>query len=221
MVTTRLSSKASTSEHEIVGPSTEAFDSDYETASERSSSPERPPKRKMLATYTPSTIIEKPKDLKPSTLKEKDLDSIALRHGIPRDSLLLPTTGQLANTPPEGYIAWSRYHCLAGGIPPLNGFLINIINYIECAPFQLHPNSVAVLSSLYVIFQFIYQREPHPQEIRYLYTLRTSRTAKASVVSLEGRNMKVVEGIKLNVGPYKTQWFFVRDPAPCYREFRT
>ena len=33
--------------------------------------------------------------------------------------------------------------------------------------------------------------------------------------------MKVAEGKKSNVGPYKTQWFFVRDPAPCYREFRT
>ena len=124
MVTTRLSSKASTSEHEIVGPSAEDFDSGYETLSEGNSSPERPPRKRAVATYTPSSIIEEPKDLKPSTLREKDLDSIALRHGIPRDSLLLPAIGQLANNPPEGYITWSRYHYLAGGIPPLNGFLI-------------------------------------------------------------------------------------------------
>lgn len=215
MVTTRQSSKASTSEHEVAGPSTVALDSEYESASDRSSSPEKPPKKKALVEYIPSAIIEEPSDLKPSTLKDKDMDLVALRHGIPRDSLLLPAIGQSANNPPEGYIAWSCYHCSAGGIPPLNGFLINILNYIECAPFQLHPNSVAILTSLYVIFQTCYHREPQPQEIRYLYTLRTSRTTSASVISLEGRNTKVIEGIKSNVGPYKAQWFFVRDPAPC------
>lgn len=110
---------------------------------------------------------------------------------------------------------------LGRGNPPLNGFLINLLNYIECALFQLQPNSVVILTSLCVIFQSCHRREPQPQEIRFLYTLRTSHTTSASVISLEAINMKVIEGIKSNVGPYKAQWFFVRYPAPCYREFRT
>ena len=104
-------------------------------------------------------------DLRVSKLKEKDLDFAAWKHDIPRDALLLPTEGQLANNPPEGYITWSRFHCSAEGIPPLNVFLINFFNYIECAPFQFHPNSIAILTALYMIFQGLYQREPQPHEI--------------------------------------------------------
>lgn len=33
--------------------------------------------------------------------------------------------------------------------------------------------------------------------------------------------MKLIERMKSNVGPYKAKWFFVRDSAPYYREFRT
>lgn len=221
MVDTRQSSKASTIGSKAVGPSVAAHDSEHSSGSESSSSQERRPKRRAIVQYTPSTIIEAPADLRPSVLKEIDLDSIALKNGIPRDFLLLLAEGQLANNPPKGYIAWSRFHCSAGGIPSLNGFLINFFNYIECAPFQFHPNSVTILISLYVIFQSLYCREPQPHEVRHLCTLWFGRNTNASVISLEGRTTKVVEGIKSNVGPYKDHWFFVRDPTPCYREFRT
>ena len=154
-------------------------------------------------------------------MKEKDLDTIAWKHGIPCDSLLLPTRDQRAYNPLEGYIARSRYHGTARGIPPLNGYLINLFNYLEGAPFQLHPKSIAILTTLYVIFQSLYKREPQAHEIRYLYTMRTTRSSSHSIISLEAKSSKVVKGVKSNVGPYKDHWFFVRDQAPCYREFRT
>lgn len=105
MVVTRQLSKASATRSEATGPSVAAHDSEPSSGSKSSSSQERPRRRRALVQYTLSTIIEAPTDLRPSVLKEKDLDVFTLKHGIPRDSLLVPAEGQLANNSPEGYIA--------------------------------------------------------------------------------------------------------------------
>lgn len=134
---TRQSSKASAAGSEATGPSAITLDSGFPSDYEESPTLENTRRRRAttLVVYAPSGIIEDPSNARASKLREKDMGSIALKHGIPRESLLLPTEDQRVYNPPEGYIAWSRYHCTAGGIPSLNGFLINFFNHIECAHF--------------------------------------------------------------------------------------
>lgn len=107
MVVTRQRSKALVVGSETAGPYAAILNPEYSFGSEESPSPERPKRRRALVHYSLSAIIEEPSDVRASKPKEKDLDSIAWKHGIPRDALLLPTEEQRANNPLEGYIAWS------------------------------------------------------------------------------------------------------------------
>lgn len=150
MVVTRQSLKAFAAGSEVVSPSTTTLDSNIPSDYEESPIPQKAKRHRVAppVVYVPLEIIENLSDAHASKLKEKYLDVVAWKHGIPHDSVLLPTRDRRDYNPHEGYIAWSRYHCTVGGIPPLNGYLINFYNYLECAPFQLHHNPVVIITLL-------------------------------------------------------------------------
>ena len=66
--------------------------------------------------------------------------------------MLLSGEGVMPYNPPEGYFAYSQYHCMCGAIPQIKAWIISFITYLKVAPFQLQPNSYAILVSLFVIF---------------------------------------------------------------------
>ena len=131
-----------------------------------------PAPRSLVDGYGPQELLVSPPDCFPSSLKEEQLDVISRSFGIDRALMLLPGDGVMPYNPPEGYFAFSRYHCMCGAIPPINAWIVSFTTYLKVAPFQLQPNSYAILVSLFVIFQRRYGRPPSNREIRYLYNLR-------------------------------------------------
>ena len=47
---------------------------------------------------------------------------------------------------------------MCGAIPPINAWIVSFVTYLKVAPFQLQPNSYAILVCLFVIFQRKYGR---------------------------------------------------------------
>ena len=113
----------------------------------------------------------------PTVLTEEKLNQIASSFGIPRSSMRLPGPNDTPGNPPEGYMAWSKYHCMCGTVPPLNQWIASFVNFLRIAPMQLQPNSYAMLNSMYVIFMQRYNRRPTFREIRFFYNVRNYRKA--------------------------------------------
>src|SRR5574338_1162051 len=111
-----------------------------------------PAPRSLVDGYGPQELLDSPPDCFPSFLKEEQLDVISRSFGIDRARMLLPGREVMPYDPPEGYFAYSRYHCMCGAIPPLNTWVVSFLTYLKVAPFQLQPNSYALLVSLFVIF---------------------------------------------------------------------
>ena len=122
--------------------------------------PERrgPTPRSLVDGYGPQELLNSPPDCFPSSLREEQLDVISRSFGIDRARMLLPGKGVMPYNPPEGYFAYSRYHCMCGAIPPINAWIVSFVTYLKVAPFQLQPNSYAILVCLFVIFQRKYGR---------------------------------------------------------------
>ena len=93
--------------------------------------------RSLVDGYGPQELLNSPPDCFPNSLKEGQLDVIARSFGIDRASMLLPGDGVMPYDPPEGYFAYSRYHCMCGAIPPINAWIVSFITYLKVAPFQL------------------------------------------------------------------------------------
>lgn len=119
-----------------------------------------PTPRSLVDGYGPQELLNSPLDCFPSSLREEQLDVISRSFGIDRACMLLPLEGVMPYNPPEGYFAYSRYHCMCGAIPPINAWIVSFITYLKVAPFQLQPNSYAILVCLFVIFQRKYGCPP-------------------------------------------------------------
>ena len=117
-----------------------------------------PTPRSLVDGYGPQELLNSPPDRFPNSLKEEQLDVISRSFGIDRARMLLPGKGVMPYNPPEGYFAYSRYHCMCGAIPPINAWIVSFITYLKVTPLQLQPNSYAILVCLFVIFQRKYGR---------------------------------------------------------------
>ena len=178
-----------------------------------------PAPRSLVDGYGPQELLDSPPDCFPSSLKEEQLDVISRSFGIDRALMLLPGPGVMPYSPPEGYFAYSRYHCMCGAIPPLNAWVVSFLTYLKVAPFQLQPNSYAILVSLFVIFRRKYGRAPSNREIRYLYNLRGYKKG-SPYVSLESAvTFKPVLDLYSKFSMFKKEWFFVRDDSVSIRRF--
>ena len=101
--------------------------------------------RSLVEGYGPQELLVSPPYCFPSSLKEEQLDAISRSFGIDRALMLLPGVGVMPYDPPEGYFAYSRYHCMCGAIHPINAWVVSFLTYLKVAPFQLQPNSYAIL----------------------------------------------------------------------------
>ena len=179
----------------------------------------RPIPKSLVDGCGPQELLNSPPDCFPSSLKEEQLDVISRSFGIDRALMLLPGEGVMPYDPPEGYFAYSRYHCMCGAIPPVNAWILSFVTYLKVAPFQLQPNSYAILVCLYAIFQKRYGRAPSNREIRYLYNLRGYRKG-SPYISLESAvSFKPVLDLYSKYSMFKKEWFFVRDDSVSIRRF--
>ena len=172
-----------------------------------------PPPRSLVDGYGPQELLNSPPDCFPSSLKEEQLDVISRSFGIDRAYMVLLGNGVMPYDPPEGYFAYSRYHCMCGAILPINAWIVSFITYLKVAPFQLQPNSYAILVSLFIIFQRKYRRPPSNREIRYLYNMRGYKKG-SPYISLElAVSFKPVLDLYSKFDIFKKEWFFVKDDS--------
>ena len=155
----------------------------------------------------------------PIVLTEEKLDQIASSHGISRSSMRLPGPNDTAGTPPEGYMAWSRYHCMCGTIPPLNQWIGTFTNYLRIAPMQLQPNSYAILNSMYVIFMERYKRRPTFREIRFFYNIKNYRRGSPFLNLESAHKNKTVLDLYNKFSMFKKEYFYVKDTAATRHVF--
>ena len=105
------------------------------------------------------------------------------------------------------------------GHSPINAWILSFITYLKVAPFQLQPNSYAILVSLFVIFQRRYGRPPSNREIRYLYNLRGYKKG-SPYISLESAvSFKPVLDLYSEFIMFKKEWFFIKDDSVSIRRF--
>ena len=80
-----------------------------------------PAPRSLVDGYGPQELLNSPPDCFPSSLREEQLDVISHSFGIDRAHMVLPENGVMPyDPPPEGYFAYSRYHCMCRAIPPIS-----------------------------------------------------------------------------------------------------
>ena len=106
--------------------------------------------------------------------------SILGKHGIevsPEVPVRAPLPNERSCHAPKGsdklrYVAWSQKHLKAGALLSLRPYLVNYLNYVKTAPFQLQINGSRILIALKSLFHIQRWGEPSPEEICYLLCLK-------------------------------------------------
>ena len=122
-----------------------------------------------------------------------------------------------AADPPDGFIAISRQHVKIGFRFPVPPYLINLLNDLEIALFQLTPNSYAQITTLAYIFFKNGLPPPNSNIIQSLFffkfTTTPHDTKRDGIYYITARNSPYkaflpLKAGKSNVGDYKSRWFY-------------
>ena len=160
----------------------------------------------------------------PSRITYQDLVGLGVQYRFPRGCRLMePAPMDHAATPPRGFVAISVQHLEAGLRFPVPPYLIELLNVLKLAPFQLTPNSYTQFSSLAIFFRKYGLPFPNPGIIRHLYTFKaTSRgQPRDGIYYASPRTASIYKDVvpkgdakgKSNVGHYKTNWFYASCPS--------
>ncbi|KAL5784866.1 hypothetical protein ACOSQ2_007258 [Xanthoceras sorbifolium] len=114
-----------------------------------------------------------------STITNVVLKCFVKAINIPKEyKLLAPTLQDRAAYPPPGYVAISRQHLQARLRLSFPGFLIDILNLLKLASFQLSPNSYSQFISLYLMFLRHDVAPPSDNIIKFCFTLKKNPSLK-------------------------------------------
>ena len=97
-------------------------------------------------------------------------------------------------------------------MPPFNLFLRDVLQYIDIAPSQLHPNGHAFIYGTYLLFMTVFSRPPTPGDIRYIYMIKKRRDSPSFVFLELHHKCQILTGAWSKFSLYKQEWFYVRCP---------
>jgi len=148
-----------------------------------------------------------------SSLSLRDLDDYIKMYHIPKSCrIVMPSKKDHVTYPSRGFVAISPQHLLAGLrflIPP---FIINFLNQLKLAPFQLSPNSYNHLVSLGLLYTRHGLSPTTVEVLSYLFTLKAVGP-KDGIYYLSARPSETPFlskiKVKSNAGPYKTSYFYI------------
>ena len=131
--------------------------------------------------------------------------------------VMVPTHLDHAADPPDGFIAISRQHVKSGFRFPVPSYLIDLLNGLEIAPFQLTPNSYAQITTLSCIFLKNGLPPPISNIIQSFFFFKSTTspyvTKRDGIYYITARNSPYKAFLpqkigKSNVGDYKSRWFY-------------
>ena len=167
----------------------------------------------------PAPLVNPPERAS-TTLLYKTFRQLCTQFGIAEADAILPEKNNNADVAPPGFVTVNRQMCLSGAIPPFNNFLQHLLRQLAIAPFQLHPNSYAVLMGLCVLFGRTLDRLPSVDEIYYLCSSIRTKDHPSIVVVRSARNRKLVVGLPDTAHGFLTQYFYVRYHPGFYAVWR-
>ena len=149
-----------------------------------------------------------------SKIKLNEVADLARKLHIPPScQAMLPTTSCHAAYPPKDFIAISLQHLESGFRFPVAPFLIDLLNDLKLAPFQLTPNSYAQLTWLSILFLSNNLSPPSPRIIRFLYSFKAIKEGLYYLTACSSNFKSILPQGKAkgksNVGDYKSHWFFI------------
>ena len=124
------------------------------------------------------------------------------------------------------YAAWSQEHMRAGALLPLKSFFRDFTDHVGLAPFQLNTNSYRVLSALRSLYHEMGWIGPSPQEILYLFCLKSNPSRARGgdgfyYLSSYPKETKVFEDLPNHPPDSKKAFFWTDGLSPSrYRSFR-
>ena len=171
-------------------------------------------------TLESSILLDDPVDSQASRVTEAALKRICSTHGIPFADVLVPSGHDRPHLPPVGYTACSKFMCWVGSVPPFNLFLRDVLQYLDVAPSQLHPNGHAFIYGTYMLFMAVFSRPPTPGDIRYIYMTK-KRGESPSYMFLEPHRkcQLFTSAWSSKFALYKQEWFYVRCPQGFARRW--
>ena len=124
------------------------------------------------------------------------------------------------------YAAWSQEHLKAGALLPLKSFFRDFTDFVGLAPFQLNTNSYRVLSALRSLFHELGWIGPSPQEILYLFCLKSNPSRARGgdgfyYLSSYPKETKIFEDLPNHPPDFKKAFFWTDGLFPSrHRSFR-
>ena len=117
------------------------------------------------------------------------------------------------------YAAWSQEHMRAGALLPLKSFFKDFTDFIGLAPFQLNTNSYRVLSALRSLYHEMGWKGPSPQEILYLFCLKSNPSRARGgdgfyYLSSYPKEKKVFEDLPNHPPDFKRAFFWTDGLSP-------
>lgn len=185
-----------------------------------SSNPSISPAHNLAPDALEATILlDNPIDSQASKINEAALRRICSIHGIPFADVLVPSRHDRPHLPPVGYTTCNKFMCWMGSVPPFNLFLRDILQYIDMAPSQLHPNGHAFLYGTYLLFMAVFSRPPTPGDIRYIYMFKRRKDSPSFMFLEPYHKCRILTGACSKFALYKQEWFYVRCPSGFARRW--
>ena len=154
----------------------------------------------------------------PSKAKLHEVVACAREFHFPADyQVYIPIENSHAAYPPTSFVAISPHYLEFGSRFPVIPYLLNLLNELKLAPFQLTPNSYAQLTSLTLLFHRNKLSPPSLKFVKFLFSFKSVKDELYYLAAHPSQYKTILSqgGVKgkSNVGDYKSSWFFVSCPS--------
>lgn len=173
----------------------------------------------------PSTLPLDRYHFEHSIISAKALAKLAKAHGFSHARVICAQEHQRADEPGCGLCAWSRYHIQAGESLPLHLYFVGVADYFGISPFQITPNGIQGLATLYVLYCSRNWKPPTPHKVHYLFDMKTNLGQKNIGFFHLFQRQKGVRYLhdisyRSNAGKYFAEYFMTSDIRSTYTSFR-
>ena len=93
---------------------------------------------------------------------------------------------------------------------PLHLFFLEILEYVQISPFQLHPNAWRQMIRMLVIYHQMGFQQPTAREFFYVFDIKSNPDEYGFYYASRYQHggIRMVEGLISNVGNWKGRFFF-------------
>lgn len=162
--------------------------------------------------------MDNPVDSQASKINESALRRICSVHGIPFDDVLVPSGHDRPHLPSVEYTTCNKFMCWVGSVPPFNLFLRDVLQYVDVAPSQLHPNGHAFIYGTYILFMNVISRPP-TQVTSGVCVIKKRRDSPSFMFLEPHHKCQLLTGACSKFVLYKQEWFYVRCPPDFTRRW--